>query len=81
MVILHSTFDPEKIIPDSNNAIQRENIFAVDCLIFDNRLLRCPKNDNAIVQTAHLFKSKVGMLNAKDTFVFTNCNDAFLLKI
>ncbi|KAG1958963.1 hypothetical protein F2P79_006874 [Pimephales promelas] len=58
MVILHSTFDPERIIPDSNNAIQRENTLAVDCLIFDNKLLRCQKNDNAIVQTAHLFKSK-----------------------
>ncbi|XP_056092913.1 uncharacterized protein si:ch211-271e10.2 [Rhinichthys klamathensis goyatoka] len=58
MVILHSTFDPERIIPDSNSAIQRENTFAVDCLIFDNKLLRCQKNENAIVKTAQHFKSK-----------------------
>ncbi|XP_077087118.1 uncharacterized protein LOC143738934 [Siphateles boraxobius] len=58
MVILHSTFDPEKIFPDSNHAIQRENIFAVDCLIFDNKLLGCQKNEKAIMTTAQYFKSK-----------------------
>ncbi|XDV20476.1 hypothetical protein PO909_025798 [Leuciscus waleckii] len=58
LVILHSTFDPERIIPDSNNAIKRHDIFAVDCLIFDNKLLRCQKNDNAIAETAQYLKSK-----------------------
>lgn len=58
MVILHSTFDPERVIPDSNNAIKRHDIFAVDCLIFDNKLLRCQKNENAIAETAQYFKSK-----------------------
>ncbi|XDV20473.1 hypothetical protein PO909_025796 [Leuciscus waleckii] len=58
LVILHSTFDPERIIPDSNNAIKRHDIFAVDCLIFDNELLRCQKNDNAIAETAQYLNSK-----------------------
>ncbi|KAK7164818.1 hypothetical protein R3I94_003264 [Phoxinus phoxinus] len=58
MVILHSTFDPEKMIPDSNSVIKRQSTFAVDCLIFDNKLLSCQKNENAILQTAQYMKSK-----------------------
>lgn len=68
MVILHSTFDTERFIPDSNTAIQRDDIFAVDCLIFDNELLRCQKNDNAIAKAAQHLNSKVGMLITMDTF-------------
>ncbi|XP_043094316.1 uncharacterized protein si:ch211-271e10.2 [Puntigrus tetrazona] len=48
MVVLHYTFDPEKIILDSNSAIKREDIFAVDCLYNDTGLLACEKNTEAI---------------------------------
>ncbi|XP_067262719.1 uncharacterized protein [Chanodichthys erythropterus] len=58
MVILHPTFDSEKILSDSNNAIKRENTFAVDCLFHDTGLLKCQKNDDAIDKTAKYLKSK-----------------------
>ncbi|XP_059403908.1 uncharacterized protein LOC132139520 isoform X2 [Carassius carassius] len=49
MVVLHHTFDPEKLILDSNNVIASEYISAVDCLFDDNGLLAgCQKNTNAI---------------------------------
>lgn len=68
MVMLHHTFDPEKILSDSNNAIKRENTFAVDCLFFESGLLKCQKNDDAIDKTAKYLKSKVGLLITMDTF-------------
>ncbi len=59
MVVLHHTFDPEKVILDSNNAITREDISAVDCLFDDNGLLACQKNTNAISKIETDSKSKV----------------------
>lgn len=58
MVILHPTFELEKIISDSNNAIKRENTFAVDCLFYETVLHTCQKNEEAIDKTAKFFKSK-----------------------
>nr|AUW56535.1 hypothetical protein [Pseudogyrinocheilus prochilus] len=58
MVVLHPTIDPEKTILDSNSAITREDIFAVDCLFSDNELLTCEKNTNAINKIAQDLKSK-----------------------
>uniref|UniRef100_A0A8C2IE33 Uncharacterized protein n=1 Tax=Cyprinus carpio TaxID=7962 RepID=A0A8C2IE33_CYPCA len=58
MVVLHNTFDPEKIILDSNNAIKREYISAVDCLFSDSGLLSCQKNTNAIGKIQTDLKSK-----------------------
>lgn len=59
MVVLHHTFDPEKLILDSNNVIVSEYISAVDCLFNDNGLLNgCQKNKNAIDKIIADLKSK-----------------------
>lgn len=61
MVVLHVTFDPHKIIYDSEKNIKQENTYAVDCLIYESEgLLECQKNADAIDKTANHFKSKVG---------------------
>nr|XP_055055817.1 uncharacterized protein LOC129440466 isoform X1 [Misgurnus anguillicaudatus] len=48
LVVLHHTFDPDKTIPDSNAAVNREKTFAVDCLFYeDDGLLQCQTNEDA----------------------------------
>ncbi|KAF4073303.1 hypothetical protein AMELA_G00257090 [Ameiurus melas] len=48
LVVLHHTFDPECVVPDSSRAVNRENTFTVDCLFHeDHGLLKCPKNDKS----------------------------------
>ncbi|KAM9494625.1 uncharacterized protein Hap1MRO34_004498 [Clarias gariepinus] len=48
LVVLHHTFDPYKVVPDSRRCINNERVFAVDCLFHEDQgLLRCPRNDDA----------------------------------
>ncbi|XP_053474274.1 uncharacterized protein LOC128603683 isoform X2 [Ictalurus furcatus] len=48
LVVLHHTFDPECVVPDSSRAVKRENTVTVDCLIHEDQgLLKCPKNDKS----------------------------------
>nr|XP_021327898.1 uncharacterized protein si:dkey-27b3.4 isoform X2 [Danio rerio] len=59
VVVLHITFDPDKIISDSEKIIKQENTYAVDCLLCEtDGLLECQKNAEAIKKTANHFKSK-----------------------
>lgn len=60
MVVLHYTFDEEKLTQDSNRVIKSEGISAVDCLFYENGLLTCQKNTNAINKIAKDSKSEVG---------------------
>ncbi|XP_043094914.1 uncharacterized protein LOC122345143 [Puntigrus tetrazona] len=47
-VVLHHTFDPEKIVPDSSSYVSRENTLTVDCLFReDEGLLKCVRNQDA----------------------------------
>ncbi|KAF5900220.1 hypothetical protein DAT39_010061, partial [Clarias magur] len=56
LVVLHHTFDPYYIAPDSRLCVKRDRVFAVDCLYYEDRgLLRCPRNDDAVrAVTEHL---------------------------
>ncbi|KAA0717280.1 hypothetical protein E1301_Tti022837 [Triplophysa tibetana] len=58
LVVLHHTFDNEKVVPDSKNAVNRENTLAVDCLFNEDvGLLNCPKNEKAYEAIAKYLKS------------------------
>ncbi|KAK3509062.1 hypothetical protein QTP70_020202, partial [Hemibagrus guttatus] len=49
LVVLHHTFDPEHIVPDSSRSVKRQNTITIDCLFHeDQRLLTCFKNDEAL---------------------------------
>ncbi|XP_065123183.1 uncharacterized protein [Paramisgurnus dabryanus] len=59
LVVLHHTFDPDKTIPDSNAAVNREDTFAVDFLFYeDTGLLQCQKNEEAFETFAKYLKSQ-----------------------
>ncbi|KAI5607616.1 hypothetical protein C0J50_12420, partial [Silurus asotus] len=46
LVVLHHTFDPESVVPDSSRAVTRENVLTVDCLFHEDQgLLHCMKNN------------------------------------
>ncbi|XP_060768682.1 uncharacterized protein LOC132875716 isoform X3 [Neoarius graeffei] len=47
LVVLHRTFDPEYVIPDSSRAVNTKNIITFDCLFHEDQgLLQCKKNDD-----------------------------------
>ncbi|XP_047665376.1 uncharacterized protein LOC113640196 [Tachysurus fulvidraco] len=49
LVVLHHTFDPECVVPDSCRAVTRANMVTVDCLFHEDQgLLNCYKNTKAI---------------------------------
>ncbi|XP_047656153.1 uncharacterized protein LOC113660631 isoform X2 [Tachysurus fulvidraco] len=52
LVVLHHTFSPDHIAPDSRRIIDRSNIFSVDMLFYENKgLLNCFKNTKALEET------------------------------
>ncbi|XP_065123035.2 uncharacterized protein [Paramisgurnus dabryanus] len=59
LVVLHHTFDPEKIIPDSSKTVNRETIQTVDCLFNEDvGLMQCQINKIAFEKVAEYLKSK-----------------------
>ncbi|KAM9494954.1 uncharacterized protein Hap1MRO34_004739 isoform 2-T2 [Clarias gariepinus] len=49
LVVLHHTFDPYYVAPDSRLCVKREGVFVVDCLYYEDQgLLRCLRNNKAI---------------------------------
>ncbi|XP_060768706.1 uncharacterized protein LOC132875721 isoform X2 [Neoarius graeffei] len=47
LVVLHHTFDPEYVAPDSSRAVNTKNIITFDCLFHEDQgLLQCKKNDD-----------------------------------
>ncbi|KAM9494808.1 uncharacterized protein Hap1MRO34_004637 isoform 1-T1 [Clarias gariepinus] len=49
LVVLHHTFDPYYIAPDSRLCVNGARVFAVDCVYYEDLgLLRCQCNDKAI---------------------------------
>uniref|UniRef100_A0A8C2K6W8 Uncharacterized protein n=1 Tax=Cyprinus carpio TaxID=7962 RepID=A0A8C2K6W8_CYPCA len=88
MVVLHYTFDEEKLTQDSNSVIKSEGISAVDCLFYENGLLTCQKNTNAINKIAKDLKSekrtlyyclkrkysKLYILHYSEKFYFLQCD-------
>uniref|UniRef100_A0A8C2KUZ1 Uncharacterized protein n=1 Tax=Cyprinus carpio TaxID=7962 RepID=A0A8C2KUZ1_CYPCA len=60
LVVLHHTFDPEKIIPDSRRSINRTDILTVDCLFYeDTGLLKCQKNSDAVDKVVNWLRQQV----------------------
>ncbi|NP_001121722.1 uncharacterized protein LOC564114 [Danio rerio] len=55
-IVLHQTFDPERVVLDSSTFVKRMNTLTVDCLFFDTRLLRCNINDEALDKIVTCFK-------------------------
>ncbi|XP_026066945.1 GTPase IMAP family member 4-like [Carassius auratus] len=50
-MVLHHTFDPEKIVPDSSRFVNRVNTLTVDCLLYeDEGFLDCVKNREALAR-------------------------------
>ncbi|XP_066508901.1 uncharacterized protein [Hoplias malabaricus] len=53
VVVLHHTFDPDSVVPDSRRIIKRERTLSVDCLFHeDEGLLQCSRNDEALYNTS-----------------------------
>ncbi|XP_053473288.1 uncharacterized protein LOC128603095 isoform X3 [Ictalurus furcatus] len=49
LVVLHHTYDPDYIAPDSRLCVNTDRVFAVDCLYHEDQgLLNCLRNDDAI---------------------------------
>lgn len=77
LVVLHHTFETEKIILDSNATINRKQILAVDCLFSeDDGLLQCQRNEDAVDKIAKYLKSQKLKSYAclKDDFADTNAS-------
>ncbi|KAL1274919.1 hypothetical protein QQF64_027733 [Cirrhinus molitorella] len=48
-MVLHQTFEPEKIVPDSSRYVTRVNTLTVDCFFNEDKgLLKCEKNGEAL---------------------------------
>lgn len=59
-MVLHHTFEPEKIILDSNRYVTRVNTLTVDCLFNEvEGLLKCNRNDEALTKIVQHFKLQV----------------------
>ncbi|KAF5900183.1 calponin homology domain-containing protein DDB_G0272472-like isoform X3, partial [Clarias magur] len=60
LVMLHHTFDPEYVAPDSSRRANRENTVTVDCLFYEDQgLLQCFKNDEALSKVINWLQSEM----------------------
>ncbi|KAF4073315.1 hypothetical protein AMELA_G00257430 [Ameiurus melas] len=68
LVVLHRTFDPECVVPDSNRAVKRGNTFTVDCLFHeDHGLLHCQKNEESLARIIAHIKPQISVKEKMDT--------------
>ncbi|KAL7838617.1 hypothetical protein AOLI_G00270210 [Acnodon oligacanthus] len=59
LVVLHHTFDPELIVPDSSRSVNREKTLAVDCLFHEDKgLLHCGKNVEALSRVSEWIETQ-----------------------
>ncbi|XP_067263182.1 uncharacterized protein [Chanodichthys erythropterus] len=54
-VVLHHTFDKEKMVPDSSSHVTRMNTLAVDCLFYEDKFLDCVRNREALERIKQCF--------------------------
>lgn len=60
LVVLHHTFDPESVVPDSNRAVKRNNSLTVDCLFHEDQgLLQCHKNAESLARITNIINPRV----------------------
>lgn len=77
VVVLHHTYDPDYIFPDSKRAISRSNLLAVDCLFHeDNGLLKCSCNTEALEATAKYLQD----IKTNSTRIILNREWRFILR-
>ncbi|XP_060719712.1 interaptin-like [Tachysurus vachellii] len=66
LVVLHHTFDPERVVPDSIRCVNRKNMIAVDCLFYEDKgLLQCLKNNESLDKTSQYLKEYINCENMK----------------
>ncbi|KAK9974553.1 hypothetical protein ABG768_022641 [Culter alburnus] len=58
-VVLHHTFDTEKMVPDSRSHVTRMKTLTVDCLFYDNKFLDCVRNREALDRIKQCFPPQV----------------------
>ncbi|KAM9440328.1 uncharacterized protein Hap1MRO34_025592 isoform 3-T3 [Clarias gariepinus] len=59
LVVLHHTFDPECVVPNSSRAVHRENTVTVDCLFHEDKgLLQCHKNYESLTRITEMIQSQ-----------------------
>ncbi|XP_056314273.1 uncharacterized protein si:dkey-58f10.7 isoform X2 [Danio aesculapii] len=61
-LVLHHTFDPERVVPDSSRVVKRNDTLTVDCLFNDTGLLRCKINDDALDKIVMHFKHQTNLI-------------------
>uniref|UniRef100_A0AAY4CGG6 Uncharacterized protein n=1 Tax=Denticeps clupeoides TaxID=299321 RepID=A0AAY4CGG6_9TELE len=45
LVLMHHTFDPDYVVPDSRRFVEGRDIYLVDCLFYEDQgLLECSRN-------------------------------------
>ncbi|KAL7838637.1 hypothetical protein AOLI_G00270410 [Acnodon oligacanthus] len=78
LVVLHHTFDPELIVPDSSRSVNREKTLAVDCLFHEDKgLLHCGKNDEALSRVSEWIESQIkDQERIKEDNVSTNVDNS-----
>ncbi|XP_058238969.1 uncharacterized protein LOC131348230 [Hemibagrus wyckioides] len=60
LVVLHHTFNPELIVPDSSRSVKRWNMITVDCLFHEDQgLLTCSKNHEALSKVTNWLHPEV----------------------
>ncbi|XP_047665314.1 uncharacterized protein LOC113640201 [Tachysurus fulvidraco] len=69
LVVLHHTFNPELIVPDSSRSVNRQNTITVDCLFYEDQgLLMCHKNNEALSKVVNFLHPKGDEYPEKNTF-------------
>uniref|UniRef100_A0A8C2JH58 Uncharacterized protein n=1 Tax=Cyprinus carpio TaxID=7962 RepID=A0A8C2JH58_CYPCA len=80
LVVLHHTFDKEKMVPDSSRCVNRTDILTVDCLFYeDTGLLKCQKNSDAVDKVVNWLRQQV--FNTMLHKIFHLKNTSLLAKV
>lgn len=60
LVVLHHTYNPDYVTPDSSRSVNRDNTITVDCLFHEDvGLLKSPKNDGSLDRMINYIKHQV----------------------
>lgn len=56
LVVMHHTFNPDHVVADSRRLVENPNVcLVVDCLFYEDKFLRCNRNDIAWYEIQKLF--------------------------
>ncbi|XP_036440352.1 uncharacterized protein LOC118817627 [Colossoma macropomum] len=73
LIVLHHTFDPNFVAPESGLCVNRANMFTVDCLFYEDQgLLRCLRNDEALKAVTDHLISKGGLPKSQEGYHLMN---------